>query len=127
MQERDWTADGHRAGAQDPTRILGKSELLANLDRQAQQQVAAHMHRHVHSAGHVIVLAGEPSRAVYLIARGEVRIQRSSPEGREYVLHALGPGQCFNLSSALDGGYNLATVTALTLPLLISVTNWFKS
>jgi CRP-like cAMP-binding protein len=43
-----------------------------------------------------------------------VRIQRSSPEGREYVLHSLGPGQCFNLSSALDGGVNLATVTAFS-------------
>ena len=93
---------------------MAKFALLADLDRQAQLQVAAYMHRHVYLADQVIVLAGEPSRAVYLLAEGEVRIQRSSPEGREYVLHTLGSGQCFNLSSALDGGYNLATVTALT-------------
>jgi CRP/FNR family transcriptional regulator len=62
----------------------------------------------------MIALEGDPSRAVYLIVAGEVRIQRSSPEGREYVLHTLGPGQCFNLVSALDGGYNLATASAWT-------------
>lgn len=62
----------------------------------------------------MIVLAGEASRAVYLVAQGRVRSQRSSLEGREYVLHHLGPGECFNLASVLDGGYNLATVTALT-------------
>jgi CRP-like cAMP-binding protein len=62
----------------------------------------------------MIVLEGEPSRAVYLIVAGKVRIQRSSPEGREYVLHTLGPGQCFNLVSALDSGFNLATASAWT-------------
>jgi CRP/FNR family transcriptional regulator len=65
-------------------------------------------------AGQMIVLEGEPSRAVYLIVTGEVRVQRSSPEGREYVLHTLGPGQCFNLVSTLDGGDNLATASAWT-------------
>lgn len=60
------------------------------------------------------MLAGDPSRAVYLVAKGNVRVQRLSPEGREYVLHTLGPGQCFNLVSAMDGGLNLATISALT-------------
>jgi CRP-like cAMP-binding protein len=112
MREREGTADRYKT-EQDPLHVLGQFALLANLDRQTLRQVAAQLHHHVYSAGQVILLAGEPSHAVYLIAKGEVRIQRSSPEGREYVLHALGPGQSFNLSSALDGGYNLATVTAL--------------
>ena len=117
MQERDSTADpsgGIPVGPQDSARILSRFVLFAELDKQTRQQMAGHMHQHVHPAGQVIVLSGEITRAVYLVARGEVRIPRSSPEGREYVLHSLGPGECFNLSSALDGGYNLATVTALT-------------
>jgi CRP-like cAMP-binding protein len=88
--------------------------LFDTLDQQTQQQIAEHMHHHTFPAGQVIVLSGETTRAVYLVVQGVVRIQRSSPEGREYVLHSLGPGECFNLSSALDGGVNLATVTALT-------------
>jgi CRP/FNR family cyclic AMP-dependent transcriptional regulator len=98
----------------DPIRALTQFALFAALDEQTRQEIAAHMHRHAYRAEQVIVLFGEPTRAVYLVDRGEVRIQRSSPEGREYVLHSLGPGQCFNLASALDGGHNLATVTALT-------------
>jgi CRP/FNR family cyclic AMP-dependent transcriptional regulator len=114
MQERDLKTDGYEIRLDDSARILSQFELLADLDRHTQQQMAARMHRHVYPAEQVIVLAGEPSRAVYLIARGTARIQRSSPQGREYVLHSLGAGQFFNLSSALDGGYNLATVTTLT-------------
>jgi CRP/FNR family cyclic AMP-dependent transcriptional regulator len=98
----------------DPARALNQFALFAELDEQTRQEIALHMHRHAYRAEQVIVLSGESTRAVYLVARGEVRIQRSSPEGREYVLHSLGPGQCFNLASALDGGYNLATVTAQT-------------
>jgi CRP/FNR family cyclic AMP-dependent transcriptional regulator len=98
----------------DPTRALTQFALFADLDEQTRQEIAVHMHRHLYRAEQVIVLSGEPTRAVYLVDRGEVRIQRSSPEGREYVLHSLGSGQCFNLASALDGGHNLATVTALT-------------
>lgn len=105
----------------DPARALTQFDLFYGLDQQTQKQVIEHMHTHTYLAGRVIVLAGEPSRAVYLVSEGEVRIQRSSPDGREYVLHALGPGQCFNLSSALDGGYNLATVTALTDTIVYAV------
>jgi CRP-like cAMP-binding protein len=96
------------------TKDLAHFALFEGLDEQTWQWMTGHMHQHTYPAGQLIVLAGEPSRAVYLIARGEVRIQRSSPEGREYVLHTLGPGQCFNLSSALDGGHNLTTALAST-------------
>jgi CRP-like cAMP-binding protein len=43
-----------------------------------------------------------------------VRIQRLTHQGREYVLYTLGPGECFDLASTLDGGRNLSTVSAST-------------
>jgi CRP-like cAMP-binding protein len=98
----------------DQAHILSQFPLFAGLDVQARRELASHMHERTFPAGQVIVLAGEPTRAVYLIVTGEASIQRSSLEGREYVLHDLGPGQCFNLVSALDGQYNLATVATLT-------------
>jgi CRP/FNR family cyclic AMP-dependent transcriptional regulator len=93
---------------------LSQFPILEKLDDLARQRIAVNVHRRTFRAGEVIVLAGDASRAVYLVAEGEVRVQRHSPEGREYVIHTLGPSQCFNLVSALDGGYNLATVSALT-------------
>ena len=94
--------------------VLCQDSVFAGLGRQMCQEIAAQMHRRTHSAGQVIVLAGEPTQTVFLVARGQVRIQRLSPQGREYVLRTLGPGQCFNVVSTLDGGQNLATVEALT-------------
>jgi CRP-like cAMP-binding protein len=93
---------------------LGRFALFAGLDAGTRCQIARDAHKRTYEAGQMIVLAREPTRAVYLVLRGEVRIERSSLQGREYVLHSLGPGQCFNLASALDGGYNLATVRAST-------------
>jgi CRP/FNR family cyclic AMP-dependent transcriptional regulator len=93
---------------------LSRFPIFEKLSDSALEQVALNVHKRSFSAGQVIVLAGDPSRTVYLVVEGMVRVQRLSPEGREYVLHTLGPGQSFNLVSALDGGYNLATVSALT-------------
>lgn len=93
---------------------LAQFSFFEQLTDKARQEIALNVHRRSFRAGEVIVLAGDPSRAVYLVVKGSVRVQRLSPEGREYVLHTLGPGQCFNLISALDGGLNLATVSALT-------------
>ena len=95
-------------------RGLSQFSFFEQLTDAAREQIALDVHRRSFREGEVIVLAGDPSRAVYLVLEGNVRVQRLSPEGREYVLHTLGPGQCFNLVSALDGGYNLATVSALT-------------
>jgi len=92
--------------------------ILSGVDGQTQQAIAACAHERTYRAGEMIVLAGEPTRAVYLVARGRVRSQRSSTEGREVVLHDLGPGEGFNLTSALDGGHSLATVTAISKVLL---------
>ena len=100
---------------------LSRFPILAGLDGQIQQAMARHTHKRTYRAGQMIVLEREPSQAIYLVARGRLRSQRCSPGGREFVLHDLGPGECFNLASVLDGGYNLATVTAVSDVVLYAV------
>jgi CRP-like cAMP-binding protein len=100
---------------------LSQFPVLAGVDGQARRAIATCAHERTYRAGQMIVLAREPSPAVYLVAKGRVRSQRCSIEGREYVLHDLGPGECFNLASVLDGGYNLATVTAVSDVVLYSI------
>jgi CRP/FNR family transcriptional regulator len=51
---------------------------------------------------------------VYFVVRGLARTRRMSLNGREHVLAYLGPGDCFNLVPALDGGANPVTVDAVT-------------
>lgn len=98
----------------DELYALSDSSLFRELDLQVRLTMARRMSAHHYSAGEIIVMTGEPCRVVYLIAKGQVRIQHLSPEGREYVLHTIGSGQSFNLEAAIDGGYTLATASALT-------------
>lgn len=67
-----------------------------------------------HAAGTIIQLEGDPAEATYIVLRGQVKILRSSPSGREQVIHVATPGQNINLVPVLDGGLNPATVQALT-------------
>ncbi len=43
-----------------------------------------------------------------------VKISRVSLEGREYIMHLVGPGESFNDVAAMDGGSNPGTAIAQT-------------
>jgi CRP-like cAMP-binding protein len=73
-----------------------------------QEQIVVRQYR----PGVVIRLRGEPCEGLYLIASGSVRLIRSSPRGREQVLHHLVSGQSFGGVSALDGSAMMATANA---------------
>jgi len=93
---------------------LSQFPILAGVNDQARQAIASCAHERTYLAGQMITLAGEPTRSVYLLVRGRVRSQRASTEGREVVLQDLGPGDCFDLASVMDGMHNLATMTVLS-------------
>jgi CRP-like cAMP-binding protein len=65
-----------------------------------------------YNQGAMIRLCGEPCEGVYLIASGSVRLIRSSPRGKEQVLHQLAAGQSFGGVSALEGGPMMANAHA---------------
>lgn len=81
----------------------------ARLEELAQQAV-----RRTFAPGETLFLAGEPSAGLWLIERGRVKVYKTTAEGREHVLHLLGPGDTFNDTPALDGGPNVASAMALT-------------
>lgn len=98
----------------DPVvRTLSEFALFADLDIKDLHQVAASVREHHYEPNQIILLRGDPCQGVYLIVRGVVSVRRLSVEGREYVLDYLGPGNCFDLVSALDGRGSLATMEAL--------------
>lgn len=63
----------------------------------------------------VIFLEGDESRGLWIIHDGSVKISKLSPEGDEYILHLLGPGDSFNDIAALDGGPTPANAIAMSL------------
>jgi CRP/FNR family transcriptional regulator len=66
-----------------------------------------------YSRGEIIFLEGEPCSGLYVVARGEVKIFKVSPQGREQILHQIGPGGTFNDVAALDGEPNPASAAAI--------------
>jgi len=64
-------------------------------------------------AGHVLFVAGDECRGLYIIETGRVRIYRTNPEGREQVLHVEGPGRPVAELPLFDGGPYPASAVAL--------------
>jgi CRP/FNR family transcriptional regulator len=64
--------------------------------------------------GQVIFLEGEPCAGLHIVSAGEVKIIKLSPQGREQILHQIGPGDTFNDVAVLDGGQNPASAAAVT-------------
>jgi CRP/FNR family cyclic AMP-dependent transcriptional regulator len=102
-------------------KALSKLPLFSQLSAEVLQRIAPHVREQTLEPGQVAVWEGEPCAAVYFVVRGLVRTRRMSLNGREHVLAYLGPGECFNLVPALDGGLNPITVDAVTSTTLYRV------
>lgn len=79
------------------------------LNELAQQAV----HR-TFAANEMIFLEGEPSAGLWIVENGRVKAYKLSPDGQEYILHFLGPGDTFNDIAALDGAPNPVSTMAVT-------------
>jgi len=47
------------------------------------------------SKGEILFLDGDPATGFYILLAGRVRVYKSSPEGKEYTIHSISPGQMF--------------------------------
>ncbi len=63
--------------------------------------------------GEILFLEGAPCQGLYAVESGQIRIFKSSPEGREQVLLIAKPGDTFNDVPVFDGGPNPASASAL--------------
>lgn len=93
--------------------VLGKTPLLANLSQPELQNLAARTVRKLFSAGEIIFSEGEPCNGLHIIARGQVRIFKTSMSGREQVLALNGPGESVAELPVFDGGPFPASAVAV--------------
>jgi len=94
--------------------FLRKLPFFSALGEDELGEIAPHVRERTFGRREVILLEGQAPQAVYFIVRGQVRIYRLSPEGREQVLKRLGPGGIFNTVPLLDGRPNPSSATAWT-------------
>ena len=84
--------------------LLKQIPLFAGFGDDALQRLAARSLLRTYAAGHLLFSTGEPCRGLYIVESGRVRIYRTSPAGREQVLHVEGPGRPVAELHHSDGG-----------------------
>lgn len=75
--------------------------------------LAARTVRKLFAAGELLFSEGEPCNGLHIIARGKVRIFKTSVNGREQVLALNGPGDTVAELPVFDGGAYPASASAV--------------
>ena len=97
----------------DALQALRKISYFAEIDEALQRQLAQHAKRLKIDTGHVVLLEGDVSEAIYVVESGWLKSSKSSLNGREHVIKFIGTGETFNELSVLTDAENQTTVTAL--------------
>lgn len=96
----------------DLSQVLAKAPLLADLSPNELQLLAARTVRKHFVSGELLFSEGEPCNGLHIIARGKVRIFKTSVNGREQVLAVNGPGDTVAELPVFDGGPYPASASA---------------
>ncbi|MEA3337567.1 MAG: Crp/Fnr family transcriptional regulator [Chloroflexota bacterium] len=93
--------------------ILGAVPHFSGLDDATLRAVAEAAIRRDYGSNQVVFVEGDPSKGLYIVETGWLKVVKMSTDGREQVLHFLGPGETFNALSVFTEMTNPATVVAL--------------
>jgi CRP/FNR family transcriptional regulator len=83
---------------------LAKVPIFSGLSESELGFLAPRAVAHRYRAGEIIFGEGEPCAGLYVVESGNVRIFKSSPQGREQVLSIDGPGSSIAEIPVFDGG-----------------------
>jgi CRP-like cAMP-binding protein len=97
----------------DLAAALGRTALLSSLSPSELQTLAARTVRKLFGAGELLFSEGEPCNGLHIIARGKVRIFKTSVSGREQVLAVNVPGESIAELPVFDGGPFPASASAV--------------
>jgi CRP-like cAMP-binding protein len=105
----------------DTVRIEGSVALLpyfSGLPREAISEASRSVRQRSFATGERALIEGEPCDGLYFVIQGQIRLVKTSAEGRSQVLSVLGPGATFNDIAVFDGGPNPYSATAVGKTLL---------
>jgi CRP/FNR family transcriptional regulator len=97
----------------DLAAVLEKTALLSSLSPPELQMLAARSVRKLFSTGELLFSEGEPCNGLHIIARGKVRLFKTSVNGREQVLSVNVSGESVAEIPVFDGGPYPASAVAL--------------
>lgn len=100
-------------GLNPAIRALSTVPYFANLDAALIETIAQQMKVQRYDTEQVVFLEGEQDVALYIVRSGWLKAVKTSPDGREQVLHFIGQGEVFNAIGVFVESANPATVIAL--------------
>jgi CRP/FNR family transcriptional regulator len=95
------------------TEVLRKAPLFANLPPEDLRLLADIASPHRYGKRKAIFREGDRADGFYVVAAGNVKIFKLSEEGKEQVLHLIGPGQSFAEAAIFEGSTYPAHAEAL--------------
>lgn len=75
--------------------LLRKVGLFSELDTGILLQIASVVIEKDFSKGKTIFFEGEEATAIYFVKKGKIKIAKMSEQGKEIIVHILGPGDIF--------------------------------
>ncbi|HZP17245.1 MAG TPA: Crp/Fnr family transcriptional regulator [Terriglobales bacterium] len=97
----------------DVRQVLAKVQIFSGLSDSEMDFLARRVMARNYSAGQIVFHEGDPCSGLYVVAAGQIRIYKTSPNGREQVLSIDGPGSSVAELPVFDGGNYPASVAAM--------------
>ncbi len=88
----------------DKKAVLESLSFFRDLPPETLHRVSERMIRRGFGAGRILFQAGDPPRGIYVLTQGRVEIFRSTPGGREQVIHTEVPVHSIAELPLFDGG-----------------------
>ena len=97
----------------ETSRILSVTPLFKGLSEKQRNEIGAIAVIRPYKRGQTIFMEGDEGNGFYIVAEGQVKIFKTSLEGKEQILHIYGPGNPFGEVPVFSGSCFPANAMAL--------------
>jgi CRP-like cAMP-binding protein len=106
---------------EDAAALLARTAVFGQLGDDTLRHVAAACNLRSFRKGQIIFQQGDPGDALYIVAKGRVKVLTSSPEGDEMLLATLKPPDMFGELAVIDGGPRSASTETVEPSQLLTI------
>ena len=92
---------------------IKNSKLFTGLDRQELKALSGVIVLRNLKKGEVLFFDGDEANGFYALFKGRIRVYKANPDGKEYTLHIIYPGQLFAEVAIFDGRFFPANSMAM--------------
>jgi len=103
------------------TELLKTTRYFAGIDATQLEAIGRYFKEVRYDKGVLFISEGSRSDSLYFIVSGLVKVYKTSPNGKEQVLHIAPPGDSLNDVSLFDGEPNAAGMITLTPSVLYAI------